>query len=43
MKYIVPPIVIPVLLVIGIAGYAMFKGPLGVHHPHVPAVNSQPR
>jgi hypothetical protein len=43
MKYLVPPIVIPVLLFIGIAAYALLRPPIIVAHPAAPAVNSQPR
>lgn len=43
MKYIVPPIVIPALLFIGVVAYGMLKPPIIVGHPSVPAVNSQPR
>ncbi len=43
MKYLVPPIVIPVLLFIGVVGYGMLKPPIIGGHPPVPAVNSQPR
>ena len=32
MKYLVPPIVIPVLLFIGIAAYAMLRPPIIVGH-----------
>jgi hypothetical protein len=42
MKYLVPPIVIPVLLVIGIVAYAML-GPAIVEHSPVPIATSQPR
>jgi hypothetical protein len=44
MKYLVPPIVIPILLLIGIAAYAMLGPPIvAVGHPSAPAVNAQPR
>ena len=41
MKYLVPPIVIPVLLFIGIVAYGMLRPPIIVPHP--PAASSQPR
>ena len=43
MKYLVPPIVIPVLLFIGVVAYGMLKPPVIVGHPPVPAATSQPR
>jgi hypothetical protein len=43
MKYLVPPIVIPVLLFIGIAAYAMLKSPDIVGHSPPPAASSQSR
>jgi hypothetical protein len=43
MKYLVPPIVIPVLLFIGIAAYAMLGPPIIVGHAPAPAANAQPR
>jgi hypothetical protein len=43
MKYLVPPLVIPVLLFIGVVAYGMLKPPVIVGHPPVPAANSQPR
>jgi hypothetical protein len=43
MKYLVPPIVIPILLFIGIAAYAMLRPPLIVGHPPAPAASAQPR
>jgi hypothetical protein len=33
MKYLVPPIVIPILLFIGIAAYGMLRQPIIVDHP----------
>ena len=42
MKYLVPPIVIPVLLFIGILAYGMLRPPIIVGPPVAPA-NSQPR
>jgi hypothetical protein len=44
MKYLVPPIVIPILLVIGVAAYGLF-GPPTVAAGHHPAfsLSSQPR
>jgi hypothetical protein len=43
MKYLVPPIVIPALLIIGIVAYAMLKPPFIVGQPSVPVATSQPR
>jgi hypothetical protein len=43
MKYLVPPIVIPVLLFIGIAAYGMLRPPITVDHPPAPAAISQSR
>jgi hypothetical protein len=43
MKYVVPPIVIPVLLFIGIVAYAMLRPPITDAHPPTPAANSQTR
>jgi hypothetical protein len=43
MKYLVPPIVIPFLLIIGIAAYAVLKQPTGVAPSPIPVANSQPR
>jgi hypothetical protein len=43
MKYLVPPIVIPILLVLGIAAYALLRPPIVVNHPPVSSVISQPR
>src|ERR1700737_1673817 len=43
MKYLVPPIVIPVLLVIGIAAYALLRPPIIAGPPPVPVAASQPR
>jgi hypothetical protein len=43
MKYLVPPIVIPILLVIGIVAYGLLREPIIDGHSTVPAVNSQPR
>ena len=43
MKYLVPPIVIPVLLFIGVVAYGMLKPPIFVGHPPVPAASSQLR
>jgi hypothetical protein len=40
MKYLVLPIVIPVLLVIGIVAYAVLKPPIIASHPPVPVANS---
>jgi len=43
MKYLVPPIVIPFLLVIGIVAYGMLKSPNIDGHSPAPAVSSQSR
>ena len=43
MKYLVPPIVIPVLLVIAVAAYATLRPPIPVGAPTAPVVNAQPR
>jgi hypothetical protein len=43
VKYLVPPIVIPVLIVIGIAAYALLKPPVMVGQPPAASVNAQPR
>jgi len=43
MKYVVPPIVIPVLLFIGIVAYGMLRPPIIVGHPSAPATNSLAR
>jgi hypothetical protein len=44
MKYLVPPIVIPILLVMGVAAYGLFRPPV-VDAGHLPAssLNSQSR
>ncbi len=44
MKYLVPPIVIPILLFIGVAAYALLRPPIiAGGHPPFAAVNTQPR
>jgi hypothetical protein len=43
MKYLVPPIVIPVLLFVGIVAYAMLRPPIIAGHLPAPAANSQAR
>jgi hypothetical protein len=43
VKYLVPPIVIPVLLVVGVVAYALLRPPLVIGHPVAPVVNAQPR
>jgi hypothetical protein len=43
MKYLVPPIVIPVLLVLGIVAYALLKPPPIVGHPPAAAENARSR
>jgi hypothetical protein len=42
LKYLVPPIVIPVLLFIGIVAYALLRRPLVVGHPVAPLSIAQP-
>jgi len=44
MKYLVPPIVIPILLFIGVAAYGLFGPPIVAagNHP-TSSLNSQPR
>jgi hypothetical protein len=44
MRYLVPPIVIPMLLFIGVAAYGLFGPPIVAtdHHP-ASSVISQPR
>jgi hypothetical protein len=44
MKYLVPPIVIPILLFIGVAAYALFGPPIvGVGHHPASSMSAQPR
>jgi hypothetical protein len=43
MKYLVPPIVIPVLLFIGIAAYGILKPPMVAGNASLPAVSVQTR
>jgi hypothetical protein len=43
MKYLVPPIVLPVLLFIGVVAYGVLRPPVIVGHPPVPVANSQAR
>jgi hypothetical protein len=43
VKYLVPPIVIPVLLFIGVVAYAALRPPFVVAHPAAPVANTQPR
>jgi hypothetical protein len=43
VKYLVPPIVIPVLLVIGIAAYVLLKPPIIVGDHSAAVENAQPR
>jgi hypothetical protein len=43
MKYLVPPIVIPALLLIGVVAYGMLRPLIIVVHLPVPAALSQPR
>jgi hypothetical protein len=44
MRYLVPPIVIPILLVLGVAAYGLFGPPIveAGHHP-ASSLNSQAR
>jgi hypothetical protein len=43
MKYLVLPIITPVLLFIGVIAYGMLRPPIIVGHPPVPVANSQAR
>ncbi len=43
MKYFIPPIVIPILLIIGIAAYGILRPPIVVDHPPASAATSQSR
>jgi hypothetical protein len=43
MKYLVPPIVIPILLVLGIAAYALLGQPIVASHPPVSSATAPPR
>jgi hypothetical protein len=43
MRYLVPPIVIPLLLLIGIVAYGVLRPPIIVGHPPPAAASSQPR
>ena len=43
MKYLVPPIVIPVLLFIGVVAYGMLRPTIIVGHAPAPAASAQPR
>jgi hypothetical protein len=46
MRYIVPPIVIPILLFIGVAAYGLLRPPIvaaGAGHYPASSLNSQPR
>jgi hypothetical protein len=43
MKYLVPPIVIPALLLVGVVAYGMLKPLIIVGHPAVPLAHSLPR
>lgn len=43
MKYVIPPIVVPLLIFIGIIAYALLRPPLVVGHSVEPVVNTQPR
>jgi hypothetical protein len=41
MKYLVPPIVIPALLLIGVLAYGMLRPPIILGHALVPTAHSQ--
>jgi hypothetical protein len=44
MKYVIPPIVIPILLFIGVAAYGLLGPPIiAGGHPTAAAVTAQPR
>ena len=43
MKYLVPPIVIPALLLIGVLAFGMLRPPIIVGHAPVPTAHSQAR
>jgi hypothetical protein len=43
MKYLVPPVVIPMLLFIGIVAYALLRPPIVVGHSLAPVPIAQPR
>jgi hypothetical protein len=43
MKYVVPPIVIPILLFIGIVAYGVLRPPIIAGHLPAPAANSHAR
>jgi hypothetical protein len=43
MKYLVPPIVIPMLLFIGIVAYALLRPPIVVGRSLAPVSIAQPR
>ena len=43
MKYLVPPIVIPALLLIGVLAYGMLRPPIIVGHAPVPTAHLQAR
>jgi hypothetical protein len=43
MKYLVPPIVIPALSLVGVVAYGMLKPLIIVGHPAVPLAHSLPR
>jgi hypothetical protein len=43
MKYLVPSMVIPALLLVGVVAYGMLKPLIIVGHPAVPAAHSLPR
>jgi hypothetical protein len=43
MKYLVPPVVIPMLLFIGIVAYALLRPPIVVGHSLAPVSIAEPR
>jgi hypothetical protein len=43
MKYLVPPVVIPMLLFIGIVAYALLRPPIVVGHSLTPVSIAEPR
>jgi hypothetical protein len=43
MKYLVPPIVIPILLLIGVAAYGLLRPPIVAGYNPASSLNSQSR
>jgi hypothetical protein len=43
MRYLVPPIVIPILVVVAVVAYSLLWPPLAAGHPADPAVKVQSR